>query len=125
MTRIRIEVGGNEWTATLDETPTAKAIVQALPCASEARTWGDEVYFEVGAEVDREEDARQVVDPGTVCYWVQGRAIAIPFGPTPASHGEECRLVTRVNVVGRIEGDPTTLGTIREGDPIRIEVLSG
>ena len=61
------------------------------------------------------------MDPGTVCYWVQGKSLAIPFGPTPISQGDECRLVARVNVLGRILRDPTLLRSVRDGDAIRVE----
>jgi hypothetical protein len=122
MTRIRIIAGSVTLEAELEDTPTARAILDALPCESSASTWGDEVYFEVGGDATLEPDARQVVDPGTVCYWVQGRSLAIPFGPTPVSQGDECRLVTRVNVVGQTLGDPTLLRSVRDGDAVRVEV---
>jgi len=60
-------------------------------------------------------DAVDVVPPGTVCFWVQGSSLALPYGPTPVSVGEECRLVTRVNVLGKIDGDPRQLARIRDG----------
>ena len=121
MTRIRISSGSVSLEAELQDTPTARALLDALPCKSSASTWGDEVYFEVGVDVELEPDARQVVDPGTVCYWVQGRSLAIPFGPTPISQGDECRLVARVNIVGKTIGDPTLLRSVRDGDAIRVE----
>ncbi len=119
--QIRISWRGGQLFATLDDTPTVRALAAALPRDSIAQTWGDEVYFEVPVEATLERGARQVVDPGTICFWVEGQALAIPFGPTPASRGSECRLVTRVNVLGRAIGDPTVLRTVRDGDPIRVE----
>jgi hypothetical protein len=53
---------------------------------------------------------------------MEGRSLAIPFGPTPVSRGNECRLVTRVNVLGKLEGNPRALKSIRHGDEIRVEV---
>jgi hypothetical protein len=108
-------------TAVLEDTPTAKQLFAALPVASTANTWGEEVYFSVPVKVKLEADARQVVDPGTVCFWVQGSSLALPFGRTPVSMGDECRLVTDVNVLGRIEGDPRQLQSVRDGDRIRVE----
>jgi hypothetical protein len=70
-----------------------------------------------------ESDAQQVVDPGTVCFWVQGSSLALPFGPTPVSKGDECRLVTRCNVLGKIEGDPRRLKKVRQGTQIRVELV--
>lgn len=107
--------------AQLDDTPTAAALLAALPCESSANTWGDEVYFSIPLSCRLEADARQEVDPGTVCFWVEGRSLALPFGPTPVSRGSECRLVTKVNVLGKIEGNAKALASIRDGDPIRVE----
>ena len=122
MKQVRIATEAVELLAELGDTPTARALLKALPCESTARTWGDEVYFEVGVDAALEPDARQVVDPGTVCFWVEGRSLAIPFGPTPISQGDECRLVTRVNIVGRVLGDVTALRGVRDGDRIAVEV---
>jgi hypothetical protein len=69
-----------------------------------------------------EPDAQQVVPPGTICFWVQGKSLAIPFGPTPVSQGNECRLVTKVNLLGKLEGDPRVLESVRDGDDIRVEL---
>ncbi|MEW6749894.1 MAG: cyclophilin-like fold protein [Candidatus Latescibacterota bacterium] len=119
--RIRIRWSTGEVFARLEDTPTAQALARALPCSSVANTWGDEVYFEVPVSASLEPDARQVVDPGTVCFWVQGSSLALPFGPTPVSRGQECRLVTRVNVLGRLEGDPEELRRVRDGEGIHVE----
>jgi len=47
--------------------------------------------------------------------------VALPYGPTPVSEGTECRLVTAVNVIGRLAGDPNVLASIAEGDTITVE----
>lgn len=120
MIRIRIAWPGGELFAALAATPTARAVAAALPAKASANTWGEEVYFSLPAEVALEPDARAVVDPGAVCYWVQGGALALPYGPTPASRGSECRLVTKVNVLGRIEGDARRLAAVRAGDAIEV-----
>ncbi len=122
MTRIRVRWPKGELVANLAETPTAKALVAALPARSRANTWGEEVYFALPVNAKLEPDAREVVDPGTVCFWVQGAALALPYGPTPVSRGDECRLVTRVNVLGKLEGDPRKLATVRDGDPVEVSI---
>ncbi|HET9700818.1 MAG TPA: cyclophilin-like fold protein [Burkholderiales bacterium] len=122
MKRIRIRWPQGEVIASLLDTPTARKLLAALPCESSVNTWGEEVYFALPVSVALEADARQVVDPGTVCFWVEGRSLALPFGPTPVSRGSECRLVAKVNVLGRIEGDPRVLAQARDGDPIRVEL---
>ena len=120
---IHITWPAGEATAYLEETVSVKALMEALPITSTANTWGDEVYFDVGIAVELEDDARAVVDAGTVCLWVEGKSLALPFGPTPASQGEECRLVTDVNILGAIEGDPTILATIHSGDEVTVEAV--
>jgi hypothetical protein len=119
--RIRISWDNGEAFGELTDTPTAGKVLEALPCSSAANTWGEEVYFTIPVRADLEPDAQQVVPPGTICFWVQGQSLAIPFGPTPISQGEECRLVTRVNVLGKLEDEPRVLKSVRDGDEVRVE----
>jgi len=121
MRRIRIAWRAGEVLAELKNTPTASKLLAELPCRASANTWGEEVYFSLPFAARLEPGAQQVVDAGTVCYWVEGSSLALPFGPTPVSKGNECRLVTRCNVLGRIAGDPSKLKTVRDGDEIRVE----
>jgi hypothetical protein len=123
--RIRISWDRGEAFGTLRDTPTAKKLLNSLPCSSPANTWGREVYFSVRVRTELESDAQQVVSPGTICFWVEGQSLAIPFGPTPVSLGNECRLITKVNLVGVIEGDPHVLESIYDGDEIRVEAAGG
>lgn len=120
--RIKMTIGGLELFAVLNETPTVTRLRQALPCDSRANTWGEEVYFALPVQASLEPDATDVVEPGTVCFWVEGSSLALPFGPTPVSRGDECRLVTEVNVLGRIDGDPSILSQVAGGDPVRVEL---
>ena len=121
--RVRIAWQGGEVNANLRDTPTAKQLLAGLPCEASANTWGDEVYFEVPLKAVLESDALQVVEPGTVCFWVQGSSLALPFGPTPVSKSDECRLVTRCNVLGKIEGEPRQLKKVKQGMTIRVELV--
>lgn len=123
MTRIRITWHAGEVIADLRESPTTTKLLAALPCKATANTWGDEVYFSLPVAAQLEPDAQQVVDPGSVCFWVDGSALALPFGRTPISKGSECRLVTKCNLLGKIAGDPGTLKSVRDGDEIRVEAV--
>ncbi|MFG2121695.1 cyclophilin-like fold protein [Streptomyces sp. NPDC048710] len=121
--QLRISWPAGNITATLDDTPTTQALGKALPLASTAHTWGEEVYFDTGVSVSRETDARQVVEPGTVAFWTDGDALALPYGPTPISLGDECRLASPCNILGRLDGDAAVLATVRDGDPVRVELI--
>ena len=120
--RIRIEWAGGAASATLEDTPTARALVAALPVKSSASTWGDEVYFEVPVEAEHEADARQIVEPGAVCFWTEGGALALPFGRTPISEDERPKLVSRCNVLGKLDGDARALASVRAGDAITVSL---
>jgi hypothetical protein len=117
--RIRITAGSVSAFATLDGSPTAGAILDALPLEAAAHTWGDEIYFAIPVGL-QEDGARPVVALGDLGYWPPGRAFCIFFGPTPASQGDEIRPASPVNVFGRVEGDPTVFRKVRAGATVRL-----
>jgi hypothetical protein len=120
--KLRVKAGATSFVVALDETPTAKALSEVLPFESVAQTWGEEVYFEAPLSADVEPDARQVVEPGTACFWVEGSSVALPFGRTPISGKDgKPKLAARCNVLGRIVGDPRLLAKVKSGDRIRVE----
>jgi hypothetical protein len=123
MARIRFDFGDLTLDAELLDTPTAKAIAAALPVTSSALTWGEEVYFDVPVNVAREKDARAVVTPGEIAYWPQGPAIAIGFGRTPISQGDECRLASPCNVFAKAIGSVKVLGKVKTGAQVRVSRL--
>ena len=120
MARIRFDFGALTLEAELLDTPTAKAILAALPINASAMTWGEEVYFDVPVNVPREKDARAVVTPGEVAYWPEGPAIALGFGRTPISKGDECRLASPCNIFARALGDVKALGKVKAGTKIKV-----
>lgn len=120
--RIRLDWPRGVARIELDASRNAAAIAAALPAEATAHRWGDEVYFRLPVVAELDPEACDVVPPGTVCYWVEGESVAIPFGPTPASVADECRLVTRVNRVGALLEDAGCLATIDEGDRLTLEI---
>jgi uncharacterized protein len=115
MQRVRFEFAKLTLDAELLDTPTAKAILAALPVVASALTWGEEVYFEVPVQVTREKAARAIVTPGEIAYWPDGPAIAIGFGRTPISQGDETRLASPCNVFARALGDVKALAAVKAG----------
>lgn len=123
MACIRVSWRSGAVIADLQPGATVEKLLAILPCESSVSTWGEEVYFTLPVAATLEPGARQVVDPGTVCFWVDGSALALPWGRTPASRGDECRLVSPCNVLGRLRGDPAVLNTARDGEKVRVEVI--
>jgi hypothetical protein len=123
MARIRFDFGKLALDAELLDTPTAKAVLAALPLASSVLTWGEEVYFDVSVEVPREKGARAMVTPGEIAYWPEGPAIAIGFGRTPISQGEETRLASPCNIFGRALSDVKTLAAVKAGTKVTVSAV--
>jgi hypothetical protein len=123
MRKLKMTIGDVEVPAELFDTPTADAIWAALPFEAKVQTWGKEVYFTTPAAAELEPDARDVVEAGELAFWVEGHAIAIGFGPTPASRGNEIRLVEPTNIWGRILDDVKQLSRVRAGAKARLEAL--
>ena len=118
--KLVIEAGPVKLTVDLLDTPTAQALAAALPFEARAQTWGEEVYFGTPVSAELEPDARQIVEPGTVCFWTEGDALALPYGRTPISTDERPKLASRCNVLGTLVGDPRALARVRSGEKITV-----
>src|ERR1700752_4891978 len=121
--RIRFDFGSLTLDAELLDTPTAKAIAAALPISGSAMTWGEEFYFDIRVKVAGESDARAVVTPAEIAYWPDGHAIALGFGRTPISRGDETRLASPCNIFGRAIGDVKVLAKVRAGAKVTVKQI--
>jgi uncharacterized protein len=121
MRELKMTIGPVVIRAELLDTPTADALWAAAPFEAQASTWGDEVYFRTPVAQAREAGSKVVVEPGELAFWPDGDAIAIGFGPTPISRGDECRLASPCNIWGRALDDVQALRAVKSGAAIKVE----
>jgi uncharacterized protein len=124
MARIVFDFDGLTLEAELLDTATARTIAAALPYEARVMTWGEEVYFDVPVDVAREPDARAVVVPGEIAFWPEGPCIAIGFGRTPISRGDECRLASPCNVFAKAASDVKVLAKVAGGTRVKVSAVA-
>ncbi len=122
-TAIQIIAGKIILPASLNDSPTARAVARKLPIIGIGQRWGDEIYFDIPVQMDLEPDAREVMQAGELGYWPTGNAFCIFFGPTPVSQGREIRAASAVNILGCVQGDLSVLRNVRSGTEVRIELI--
>ena len=118
--RIKITAGDVTAYGELNDTNTAQKIWDALPIEARGNTWGDEIYCSIPVQLG-EENAQAVVDMGDLAYWPPGNAFCIFFGRTPASHGDDIRPASPVNVFGKVGGDPKVFKKVQSGTSVVLE----
>ncbi|HTX52091.1 MAG TPA: cyclophilin-like fold protein [Candidatus Baltobacteraceae bacterium] len=119
--KIRIIAGPVQAEATLNESPTATSIWNALPIEARGNTWGDEIYFSIPVNAKQEKDARDLVAVGELGYWAPGTAFCIFFGRTPASTDDRPRAASPVNIIGTVSGDATVFRKVSSGTKVTLE----
>jgi uncharacterized protein len=100
--KIHMVTAGLTLTAELNETPSARALLQRLPLEVTLTRWGEEYYGDAGLEVVEEPGARTDMAVGELAVWPDGKAFCIFFGATPASRAGEPRAYANVNPIGRV-----------------------
>ena len=86
-------------------------------------TWSDEFYFSIPLDYSLDETATLKVKAGDIGYWPPGKALAIFFGPTPASIDENPVPASEVNIVDRLLEDPSKLKKLKNSTKIRINTI--
>ncbi len=89
LTPVKISAGKTSLHAELFDSPCARQIIAILPIETRPNEWGDEFYFEIPVKVALEDRATTKVKIGDIGYWPPGKALAIFFGPTPMSTGND------------------------------------
>ena len=107
----------------LRETLTADIIYNALPLKSKVQKWGDEIYFETGLSIDLEFDAKSIINIGEIAFWNSGSAIAIGYGKTPISKGNEIRLISPCNIWADSKFEKSCIENIKENETIILEKI--
>ncbi len=98
---------------------TAKRIMESLPLTGRAMRWGDEVYFEVGLNIE-EENTRVDMEVGDVAFWPPGNAICLFFGRTPVSVSDKPRAYSPVNPFGVIVEGIDVLRRVKGGERVTV-----
>ena len=125
MTDILITVDNQKLRAKLNDSVTARLLLERLPLEASANVWGDEIYFEVPVQADLEPDASDLVSLGALAYWPPGNAFCIFYGATPVSRQGEPRAASPVNPLGELTDAAASLRGTRHGATVRIEVADG
>ena len=120
MEEITITAGDITVQALLNESETARRILDILPLEGNAKVWGDEIYFNIPLELPQASDAREEMTIGELAYWPQGNAFCIFFGPTPVSTGDAPKAYSPVNVFGSVTGDATAFKAVADGSLVRV-----
>jgi uncharacterized protein len=121
MAKIELVIGTIVITVDCLDTPTAQAITEVLPFDSIAEIWGEEVYFSTPVHVEKEANAKDIIEKGEIAFWVEGSCIAIGYGPTPISQGKEIRLAAKTNIWGHSQDNLSLLKSVQSGDPISLK----
>jgi uncharacterized protein len=121
--KIKITIGGVQVVVQLKANRTAQAVIEALPVDAPVNQWGEEFYCKLPGVKDYREIATTQVKVGDVAFWGMGEMLAVFFGRTPMSLGEDPVPADRVNVIGRILNDPKVLRQVTGATNMKVELL--
>lgn len=121
--KINIKIGKLTMEAELNDSPTAKQVVAALPIKTSFNTWGDEIYFSIPVTASVDQSAQEVVEVGDLGYWPPGKAFCIFFGQTPASRPGKIMPASAVNMLGKVLGDATQFKKVMNEREVTLEAI--
>jgi hypothetical protein len=108
-TPITITIGDTTLKAELNDSPSAKALLEKLPVSVTLSRWGDEYYGSCGVRTSADSSAKEIMEVGELAIWPPGNALCIFFGPTPASSDDRPRAASPVNPIGMLTDDAAPL----------------
>ncbi|MGO8819912.1 MAG: cyclophilin-like fold protein [Desulfomonilaceae bacterium] len=119
--KIKINIGKMSMAAELNDSATARKILDALPFSTTFSTWGDEIYFSIPIDSPLDETAKEVVAIGDLGYWPPGSAFCIFFGMTPMSSTGKIMPASAVNIIGKILGNPADFKKVMRESKVTVE----
>jgi len=121
-TPIVIRIGALALRGELDDGALARAVAVALPLEATLRRFGGSAYIETPVDEALGPAASDEVEVGDIAYWPPALAVALYFGPTPASAPGSSRPVAASDVerIGRFEDAARLRETALDGR-MRIE----
>ncbi|MFA5059604.1 MAG: cyclophilin-like fold protein [Candidatus Omnitrophota bacterium] len=122
MKSIAITMGSLTVYAKLNGSATAGKIWDALPFKSFTSLWGDEIYFQIPVKTKLEDGfSKGTVEIGDIAFWPEESCFCIFFGMTPVSKPGQIKPASKVNVIGKIEGDWTKLKDVKQDETVIVE----
>ena len=122
MTLLAMRFENHEIRIALRRTPTAQAILKAVPFTATVQTWGQEVIFDCPVRVSYEDNAVNIVQPGDISFWAGGSSIVIGFGPTPISRHGEIRLSNACHIWGDALDEVSALADVKAGTVVEVDI---
>ncbi len=121
MKKLFLRIKNKTLVLYLKDTKTASIIYESLPIQSEISTWGEEIYFSTKLLIEKEPDAKSVVEFGEIAFWTEGSSIAIGYGKTPISISDEIRLASSCNIWATANFEKSFFDDIKDGDKITLD----
>ena len=119
--KIKICIKNHEFIVKLRNTVTAKNLqffATYFTCSYLGR---GSIFFGVPVSCALENDSTNIVNLGEIAFWTNGKAIAIGFGRTPISIGDEIRLADKCNIFGDTDYNLKKLNDVKPGEMVLIK----